>query len=242
MDTKLWEEKLKQALIISQQREIDLLEESELKGKDAYKFSKEFENKMQTLIDSLNNKENNKNNENSNKIVNLKPRKLSIKKKALIVVAAIVLIMSMVLTVEGNKETLIKIIMEIGRVMDRITFQQEEGILDTIREEYAPTYIPKEYILLEENKGKMIFQNENRDEIIFWQISPRGSSVSVDNEDVIKKEVKISSIQGTMVESLDKDRSIIYWNNGRYLFMITVYFRDEEELIKIAESVRIKEK
>lgn len=109
--------------------------------------------------------------------------------------------------------------------------------------EYYPTYIPKGYRAVEENKTEdyvsVDYQGIEKNDIILYNQIRDDASVSIDSEKSNVREVNINGTIGLL--SSKENKKILAWRNNHYFYTITVNSLSENELIKIAKSV-VKEK
>ena len=105
--------------------------------------------------------------------------------------------------------------------------------------EYYPTYIPKDYRAVEENKTEdylyVEYQGKETDDIILYKQIRDDAIVSIDSEKSNVREVNINGTIGLL--STKENNKILAWRNNHYFYTITVKSLSEDELIKIAKNV-----
>lgn len=130
--------------------------------------------------------------------------------------------------------------------MVRMAESISEMAPDSIEVYYEPTYIPKGYEMWEEGYLKeswvynMYYLKNKKQYIIFTQDLLEGT-ISIDSENVERKEVEINGWKGQM--NYKKNKKTIIWATNEYAFVLAhVGNISEEELLKVARSVSMIEK
>ncbi len=120
-----------------------------------------------------------------------------------------------------------------------------ENELEEIEEYYAPSYIPEGYEVDNIDKRKLEFgieyKNDSDEIIIFDQALPIEFGVMADTEqlkeDETLEEIKVNNEKAILI--FNKLDYHLYWNNKQYRF--TLIGKEKDEIIKMAESLKIFE-
>ena len=144
-------------------------------------------------------------------------------------------------TVYGAVKSVIRTIFDKYDRFDFISDNSEltvENFDDTIRLKYVPDgfrlysgfYTPM-YV-------KLIYTDNNDNEIIFSYSIAEDYSIDIDNEHTMYRTIVTNGIEFHLYESIDEDfRSSILWYNNGYAFNISSYI-PSNELVEIAESLK----
>ncbi len=102
---------------------------------------------------------------------------------------------------------------------------------------YIPKYIPYNYkvssIYSNYSICKITFTNGNED-IIFTQYQSVNANIGIDNEDVMKEEIKINNFTGYSYSK--KGHDTLIWDNNNYIFIL-MGKNNKDTLIEMAESL-----
>ena len=109
---------------------------------------------------------------------------------------------------------------------------------------WRPQYLPEGYTEREEKRAGHIvdvfYENTEGNELVFTYISRTGSfTIGADNEGKKQKNIKINGYKAILLESeIEGEHSSILWENEQAGFEIFGVL-DTDELIRMAESVKI---
>lgn len=193
------------------------------------RFSKEFEEKMQRLIQ--------RQSRPYYYLVNTVGKRV-----ACILLIFLITLTSITFGVKAIREAVIEFFVKTFDRFSIITLidNKEKTIPDFIETYCYPTYIPNGFELkFEENLAtyhRLQYISENG-YIYFNQNTLQGLSTYVDTENAEAEKILISGYDGLYV--LKDNIVLIYWNDSSYSFMIRSESNlTKEEIIKFAESVR----
>ena len=201
-----------------------------------YKFSQEFESKMNMLIKNIE-----------------KSKKKNFYKylKRIIIVCIVLLAGIFTITTiktEAFPENLMRIMKKIYKEFTDYNFinpnQDKETFSFTYKE---PEYIPSAYKEVErvkENDYLFISYKDNSDNYIIYQTMPIDrSTISLDTEDVIVENIKFDNHYAQYVEKGNKQQ--LLWNDKNNIYMLSkevstkqIKKKDKKEFIKIAENIK----
>lgn len=219
---------LKEALIMSMNKEIETIPPYE-ELMNYHEFSNEFDKKMKSIIRKAN-----------IKYVNI--NKLRVR-KSIVAASLIIIIVTAFMHVEAVRLPVIKLTEKIYTKFSEILFNNEKNIEvpETIEDVYVPSYIPEGYTLFEEEDMKLmhflIYSNEKEDQIFVEQFT-LSVSMAVDTEGITTEEITINEMSGIIYTK--KGLTTIIVNDNNYVHLISGY-ESREELIKVAESLYIRE-
>lgn len=223
---------LKQALIISMERELEIIPSS-ASLKDYHNFSADFEKKMKYLIKKANIKYIN---------INININKFRIR-KSIVAASLILIIVTASMSVEAIRMPVIRLTEKIYTEFSEILFENEDNIEvpEKIEEIYVPAYIPEGYTLKEEVNDMrsmhfFFYTNEEGQEISVEQMT-FNVSMAVDTEGITTEEITINGMTGIIYTKRGLTSIIV--NDNRYVHFISGY-ESREELIKIVESLYIR--
>lgn len=119
-------------------------------------------------------------------------------------------------------------------------------------QQYVPTYIPADYALesYQCNGGESyIYRKDNAflfwpgDHIFFTQDYP-GSTMIFDLEDLMLEEIEVEGLGKCLYYAVKKEKNIgaLMWRQGPYVCRVSVSNLPKDELIKIAQSTKLKQK
>lgn len=219
-------ELLKEALITSMERELDIIP---LNLNDYHSFSKEFEQKMKHLIKKSN-----------IKYINFNRFRI---RKSIVAASLIIIIATASMSVEAVRLPVIRLTEKIYTEFSEILFKNDDNIEvpQKIEAVYVPAYIPSGYTLKEEvNDMKsmyfLYYTNEKGQEIAVEQFT-LGVSMAVDTEGITTEEITINNMNGIIYSK--RGLTTIIVNDNSYVHLISGY-ESREELIKVAESLYIR--
>ncbi|EGT4599058.1 DUF4367 domain-containing protein [Clostridioides difficile] len=201
-----------------------------------YKFSQEFESKMNVLIKNIE-----------------KSKKKNFYKylKRIIIVCIVLLAGIFTITTiktEAFPENLMRIMKKIYKEFTDYNFinpnQDKETFSFTYKE---PEYIPSAYKEVErvkENDYLFISYKDNSDNYIIYQTMPIDrSTISLDTEDVIVENIKFDNHYAQYVEKENTQQ--LLWNDKNNIYMLSkevstkqIKKKDKKEFIKIAENIK----
>lgn len=118
-------------------------------------------------------------------------------------------------------------------------------------QQYAPSYIPADYALESyqcDGGESYIYRKDNAflfwpgDHIFFTQEYP-GSTMIFDLEDLTLEEIEVEGLGKCLYYTVKKEKNIgaLMWRKGPYVFRVSVSNLPKDELIKIAQSTKLKE-
>ena len=195
-------------------------------------FTKDFEEKMQKLIES--------------------ERKFYFywvntvrKRVAIIILAIIISLTSVTFGVKAIREPVIRFIIETFEKFANIIFVNEEPETltdDFIFEKETLSYIPEGFVLETEIDNGTIYQvlytnTEVNSTLMYMQQINDNSTMQVNTENVTYENMTINGNQAIFYSNLGTQT--IVFSNNKYVYTIATT-ESKEELIKIAESIDIK--
>lgn len=220
---------LKNALIISMENELNTIPSS-VDLKEYHSFSDEFDKRMKTLIKKAN-----------IKYVNIDKFRI---RRSIVAASLIIIIATASMSVEALRLPIIKLTEKIYTEFSEILFDNEENIAvpEMIEDVYVPSYMTEGYTLIEESKDMklmhfLVYANE-KDQLIMVDQFTLGVSMAVDTEGITTEEITIKDKSGIIYSKNGLTTIII--NDNNYVHMISGY-ESREEIIKIAESLYIRE-
>ena len=151
-----------------------------------------------------------------------------------------------VFSVEASRKVVLQWFARQGQKQDDFHFEQtvepkEKEPPKTIEKIYAPTYIPEGFELVDEMVDDLGVYDEYQKNKNYIQFSQEVSEahVAIDSEDMNREEVTVQGYQGQL--NSKKGKTILIWATGEYVFTLSSDL-DKEEVVKIAESIREKER
>lgn len=220
-------ELLIEALIASMEGELETIP---LNLKDYHTFSKEFEQKMKRLIKKSN-----------IKYMNFSRFRI---RKSIVAASLIIIIAAASMSVEAVRLPVIRLTEKIYSEFSEILFENEDNIEvpQKIEAVYVPAYIPKGYTLKEEVKEMrsmhfLYYIDEEGQEIAIEQFT-LSVGMAVDTEGITTEEITINNMKGIIYSKRGLTTIII--NDNSYVHLVSGY-ESREELIKVAESLYIRE-
>ena len=223
---RLWDAVIKEALIESMNRELD---ESE-QNMEPHNFSSQFEHNMNKLIKNIGRKEKA---QAAGKVIG----------KFAVTAATIMGIMFCgLLTQQEVYAAVGNVIRNIFSTHDKYTYQgssEDMTFDDTIRLGYVPYGYELRTALYSHSNVLLTYESVDENSIDFEYGLADTTSVSVDNERHILKEINKKEQTYYYYEPIEADdfSTLIWYNNG-YVYSIDAQF-SEDEIIKIAENIII---
>lgn len=203
-----------------------LLTDTLSQSDEEHHFSAKFERKMNRVI----------------KDERLKPkmRRMKSHAKKMVAVFCVIVFSSFVLSmsVEANRVRFYHFIRTIFE--DSVLYQYFVGE-DQVIEYVKPTYIPNEYVISDSGKDEIsqfIIYKSNRNEIIFDQVLINdGYNLLLDIEYDFCETIQIGEKEGYLFKKYG-EYSKVFFEYGTSQIIITGFDIEDDELIKIAESVQ----
>lgn len=164
-------------------------------------------------------------------------------KRAAVIVAAILVLLGFSMSIKAIREPVVRFIIETYEKYTNIFFGNDDTELNlprTIEQKYTITAIPEGYTYLSMEEmplnRKLIWRNEDNEEIIFNQGVLYNANMTIDTEDSSYEYVMVDSYNAIYLTKWNMQ--IIIWENGIYKFSINCSTSiSYEELIDIAESL-----
>ncbi|MBR2043922.1 MAG: DUF4367 domain-containing protein [Clostridia bacterium] len=223
--TKSKMHKLNKALEIYSKLAAEKYKQMEIKDVD---FSLELEKKMEKLI--------NRNKKPWFRLINT-----GAKRVAIIIVVIIIALTSTVLSVDALREGVKSFVVEVYEKFSTIIFEKEDSNTTGITVYYEPTYIPKGYILAEEENLDYdyikIFKNLNGEKIVYIQSCDLENGRNINTENAITE--KINGGYYAYIPN-GKTRMFIKSDGVYEHYFSCSDSISKEELLMIAESVKEK--
>lgn len=221
---RLWDAVIKEALIESMNRELDETEQNI----EPYNFSSQFEHKMNRLIKSLGRKEKA---QTVGKVIG---------KFAVTAATVMGIMFGGFLTQQEVYAAVGNVIRSIFSTHDKYTYQENsEDIVfdDTIRLGYVPEGYELRSVYYMGNANLLTYESEEGKNICFNYSLAEGSSITVDNESHIYKEIIEYNIIYYFYKSEQDDFNTLIWFDEKYAYSIDAQI-PEDEIIKIAENIK----
>lgn len=222
-DDMLWE--------FAPQEERFLLHHFPQNPESVHVFSKEFERKMRALI------------RQEKRSPFLKVFILQSKRVAVVVFSATLIAFTAVMSIDALRVKFFKMVQNIFEKYSTISYEPVENtcIIETGFMEYEPTYIPSGYSLVNErvftDSKHLTYKNSENDGIFFAQTLLEQADFDIDTEHAILQTIQINGEEAYYLPN--ETIELIIWDDGVYSFQVSAHL-DKEELIKIAESIKIK--
>lgn len=221
---RLWDAVIKEALIESMNRELDEMEQNI----EPHKFSSQFEHNMNKLIKNIGRKEKA---QTVGKVIG---------KFAVTAATVMGIMFGGFLTQQEVYAAVGNVIRSIFSTHDKYTYQENsEDIVfdDTIRLGYVPNGYELRTALYSHSNVLLTYESVDENSIDFEYGLADTTSVSVDNERHILKEINKKEQTYYYYEPIEADdfSTLIWYNNG-YVYSIDAQF-SEDEIIKIAENI-----
>ena len=225
----MYNEILINALSASMENELNAIPSSEeLEG--YHSFSSEFDKRMKKIIKKT-------------KIKYISIDKFRVR-RSIVAASLLIVIAAASMSVEALRLPVIRLTEKIYTEFSEILFDNEENIdvPEFIEDVYVPAYMTEGYTLLEESNDMklmhfMIYSNEKDQHIMVDQFT-LSVSMAVDTEGITTEEITIKGMNGIIYSKNGLTTIII--NDNNYVHMVSGY-EGREEIIKIAESLHIRE-
>ena len=218
---------LKEALIAAMDKELEGIPSNLA---DYHSFSSGFEKKMKQLIKKA-------------KIKYISINRFRIR-RSIAAASLILIILTASMSVEAVRMPIIRLTEKIYTEFSEIIFENEDNIEvpEKIEEVYVPSYIPEGYTLKEEVNDMrsmhfFFYTNEDGQEISVEQLV-LGVHMAVDTEGITTEKITINGMSGIIYTKRGLTSIIV--NDNRYVHFVSGY-ESREELIKVVESLRIRE-
>lgn len=223
---RLWDAVIKEALIESMNRELD---ESE-QNIEPHNFSSKFEHNINKLIKNIGRKEKA---QAAGKVIG---------KFAVTAATVMGILFGGLLTQQEVYAAVGNVIRNIFSTHDKYTYQgssEDMTFDDTIRLGYVPNGYELRTALYSHSNVLLTYESVDENSIDFEYGLADTTSVSVDNERHILKEINKKEQTYYYYEPIEADdfSTLIWYNNG-YVYSIDAQF-SEDEIIKIAENIII---
>ena len=225
----MYNEILINALSASMENELNAIPSyEELEG--YHIFSSEFDKKMKKIIKKT-------------KIKYISIDKFRVR-RSIVAASLLIVIAAASMSVEALRLPVIRLTEKIYTEFSEILFNNEENIdvPEYIEDVYVPAYMTEGYTLLEESNDMklmhfMVYANEKDQHIMVDQFT-LSVSMAVDTEGITTEEITIKGMNGIIYSKNGLTTIIV--NDNNYVHMVSGY-ESREEIIKIAESLHIKE-
>lgn len=160
------------------------------------------------------------------------------KRAAVIVVAFLLTLFTVVMSVEALRLPVIKFFTDIFTTHSDITTQVEDSNIPTIIEKHmVPAYIPNGYEITEETYNdagtSIIYENDNGIYIAFDQRLP-DTEVALNTENTELIDIKVGMYDGKALSNLGINT--IYWSDGNYIYYIAGSV-STDDLVKMGISL-----
>lgn len=223
---RLWDAVIKEALIESMNRELDETEQNI----EPHKFSSQFEHNMNKLIKNIGRKEKE---QTVGKVIG---------KFAVTAATVMGIMFGGFLTQQEVYAAVGNVIRNIFSTHDKYTYQgssEDMTFDDTIRLGYVPNGYELRTAFYSHSNVLLTYESVDENSIDFEYGLADTTSVSVDNERHILKEINKKEQTYYYYEPIEADdfSTLIWYNNG-YVYSIDAQF-SEDEIIKIAENIII---
>lgn len=103
----------------------------------------------------------------------------------------------------------------------------------------VPSYVPHGYTIIADAQKSSYYQEYYTDKgefLYLFEQTLQGEHFWIDNTGAEAKEVNINGWNGVLV--ITDDKTFLMWQDQYYAYIIEGYFENENEIIKIAKSVR----
>ena len=213
------------------QEEQYLLEHIPLTPDPLHVFSKRFERKMKALI------------RQERRSPFMKSFVLQSKRAAVFLLASVLISFTAIMSVEALRVRFFRMVQEIYEKYSTISYEPvgENSIASQTFVEYEPTYIPDGFELVKErvysHSKHMTFRDSQRRGLGFMQSFLDVATVDYDTEHVDLEPIQINGMDGYYLPN--SSLKSIFWDDGTYFFDVSGHL-DKNELIKVAESIKIK--
>jgi hypothetical protein len=167
------------------------------------------------------------------------------RKTLLALAAALILMISLVFSVSALREPFLEFLVKTYEKFSSMVFvqsEQETTLPTALEQQYVPAYIPKGYMLNEENSVvlsslQMLLFEGKQDTIEFQQFVLGSVAFTANTEGVQTEEVLIGNDVGLYYSNLGKQSLV--WENDLYGFSLTGHV-EQDELLAMARSLEEK--
>ena len=192
-------------------------------------FSSEFEVKMQNLIDK-------------NKKYYFYYFNTVGKRVAVILVALLLTLSTIVFSVKALRETIVNFIVETFEQYSHIHVETETDMEVTLEAVVGnpPEYIPDGFKLDKTEEyftSYKLYYIRNDNEYIRFNQLDNAMNLQIDTEDIEFTEIKIGKYDGIIYTN--KEKTQLYFSDKKYIYCIISNALSDEEIIKIANSVKL---
>lgn len=195
-----------------------------------HEFSPQFEKRMKKLINSIGRKD------------RIKKAKRIIVRTAVSIAAAFGIIFGVFLTQPEVSAAVQNVIRTVFDRYDKYDYVGDELTVENFNNNIRLGYVPDGYYLsngvYSHISVSLIYESENKNEIMFDYGIANGTSGIYDNEHNSYNNFTINGIEYHYYESNDKDfYDTLVWYKDGYAFSILAHL-SKEELVKIAENIK----
>ena len=224
MSYNFTEEELKEALIRADFYEMNSLPNDE---QIQHTFSLKFERKMRKLI------------RKSKKQLPRKKPLLHLRKKTLVLIAALIAVLSVsVLAVPPVREKIGDFAAQIYEKVTHLFWEEEEVSHNYFKnfQEIRPSYIPEDFELIREENQNMVFLQyvKEDDYIVYMQNRLVGTSTHINTEGATPEEFIWNGFSAIYLSN--QNVQLFVWHDDIYTYEIQSSL-DKEVILQIAESV-----
>ena len=220
---------LKQAVAAYMEEEFARLPSEDEIGE--HHFSPEFEQKMEALLTR-----------------GIRPyRRRTAGKRVAVLAAVIALLAACMLSVGAVRESIVSFFTEVYEEFTAIIFEQPEESVQTDAavsiDEIEITYIPEGFEVNQQNRSAEKLSVEYTDNEVGYIIVDQRllgeDGIGLNTEDVEYQIVEVNGQRGVFYEN--RGYATLMWNDAKQYFIVSGNI-NKEEIIKIAESIKIIEK
>lgn len=204
---------------------------SEKESKEKHAFSDEFKDRMIKLIAY------------EKRRTRIKNTMYYFKKAVAVLLVVLTVVFASTMSVKAWRVKLFNTIINIFDKFSEIRYEDVDKNIDNIEDNtfFPPGYVPEGFKLDKENTNffgqLIIYKNKNGEEIVFEQYKLENRRMIIDTEGTELESIIIHDYEAYFYSN--KGINNILWNDGYYGFIISSSI-NKEEIIKIAESVKIK--
>ena len=156
----------------------------------------------------------------------------------------------LVTSVDAFRVKVLNFIIEVGKEYTSIDFKENGS--DALEKEtsriplewkdvYVPAFVPEGFKITKAESLKFTkiihYSNDNGRLIVFQQHNGENTNKRVDSENADSENILINGLEGLLVEK--NGRTTLIWHNNDFSFSLMSEV-DKNELIKMAESIKIK--
>lgn len=176
----------------------------------------------------------------------LKGTSKHIRNPAVVLLIVILFLGSSTLSVKAIRTQLLNLLINIEKEYTTIQLGElveEEKVIciyDDWHNAYAPTYIPEGYVVSRMEQGRTVvrveFKDKDNNTIIFQQLNKRFSqNIDTENSDEID-EINFNGHDALLTSKSGYKKLV--WKDAEYIFILELANISDEDVIKIAESVK----